>query len=286
MGCAESSARGSVDHRTDLDFSLRRRTAARDALAAGNSGSRQDAVADGRYGHRLGMKVGYLKQLLREVSDFDWTTSDYVKHIVIPRTEETRCRFADLKEVREAGAVGDADAFASHCWQNRFSDLVAALAYVCSDEQFVWIDAFAVNQHPSTDEHLEDVGRFADSVRNCPALVLCAAHLESVAHMDVSDARMGKVHLVPENERRRCAFWRVWCLVELAAARAARKPVIMLVGKAGVDHSFVPESEMLFNMYRLVDIGDAEATFPDDVALILDTMLPQILTVDDRVAAA
>jgi hypothetical protein len=47
----------------------------------------------------------------------------------------------------------------------------------------------------------------------------------------------------------------------------------MLVGGAGADGTFVPDGKMLFNMYRLVDIGDAEATYPDDVDMILDGMV-------------
>ena len=48
--------------------------------------------------------------------------------------------------------------------------------------------------------------------------------------MSADDARAGKIKLVPPAERKRCAFWRVWCLVELAAALAENKPVVMLVG--------------------------------------------------------
>mmetsp|Transcript_4294 Transcript_4294/g.13559 ORF Transcript_4294/g.13559 Transcript_4294/m.13559 type:complete len:152 (-) Transcript_4294:681-1136(-) len=88
--------------------------------------------------------------------------------------------------------------------------------------------------------------------------------------MSADDARAGKIELVPPAERKRCAFWRVWCLVELAAALAESKPVVMLVGSRQPSGEFEPDPRMLVNMYRLVDINDSEATLPEDVALILD----------------
>lgn len=103
--------------------------------------------------------------------------------------------------------------------------------------------------------------------------------------MSADDARAGKIKLVPPAERKRCAFWRVWCLVELAAALAENKPVVMLVGSRQPSGEFEPDPRMLVNMYRLVDINDSEATLPEDVALILDAMLPQILGLADRVQA-
>ncbi|EOD09077.1 hypothetical protein EMIHUDRAFT_216921 [Emiliania huxleyi CCMP1516] len=222
-----------------------------------------DTAACGSNG---GVTVRHLKSLLAR-ADLTWTTAQFVKRVVKPLTEGRECRYVDLPAVRgESGVVGKADAFASHCWQGSFADLVAAIAYVLDEDQRVWVDALAVNQHPHTPQHKSDVKRFAETAGPERPRPIRPASL-SVAAMSADDARAGKIKLVPPAERKRCAFWRVWCLVELAAALAENKPVVMLVGSRQPSGEFEPDPRML------------------DVALILDAMLPQILGLADRVQA-
>ena len=45
-----------------------------------------------------------------------------------------------LAEEESPGAVGTAKIFASHTWRAPFRDLVAALAHVVDDKDYVWID--------------------------------------------------------------------------------------------------------------------------------------------------
>lgn len=42
---------------------------------------------------------------------------------------------------------------------------------------------------------------------------------------------------------RACAFFRVWCVVEVVAALRRGKPTVMMVGRAAKDGSFEPNSE-------------------------------------------
>lgn len=119
-----------------------------------------DTAACGSNG---GVTVRHLKSLLAR-ADLTWTTAQFVKRVVKPLTEGRECRYVDLPAVRgESGVVGKADAFASHCWQGSFADLVAAIAYVLDEDQRVWVDALAVNQHPHTPQHKSDVKRFAET---------------------------------------------------------------------------------------------------------------------------
>jgi hypothetical protein len=133
-------------------------------------------------------------------------------------------------------------------------DLVAAICHVLPDVEFVWIDIFAVCQHAGP-KNANDLD-FVPVVQSCGNLILCAAHLPSVAAMTVDTRSMQSIS---EADRKRCAFWRVWCLVELAAAAAMQVPVIMLVGTAADDDaSFTPNNKMLKNLGNLVDVAQAE----------------------------
>jgi hypothetical protein len=68
----------------------------------------------------------------------------------------------------------------------------------------------------------------------------------------------------------RCAFFRVWCLVELASALQSSKPVVMVVGDIDAAGQFVPMTEMLENLYLLVSITKATASNPEDLRRELD----------------
>ena len=237
-------------------------------------------------GATRGVRVGWLADtfvpLVEQRLGRTATTADVCFQIVIPHSRERSCRYVEQLDDAD---VGPSDAFASHCWGASFLDLVAALIHVLEPNQYVWIDIFAVLQHEHTEE-LKAIKQgdldFAPVVQGCPMLILVGAHLGSVEDMGEEEVHMQKVHLVPAEERKRCAFLRVWCLVELAAALAAALPVVMLVGEADSQGEFVPNDGMLENMYHLVDINRAEATVASDVERIFDEIMPQVLGASSR----
>ena len=102
---------------------------------------------------------------------------------------------------------------------------VAALAHVLADHQHVWVDIFAVRQWPGNGADID----FAPVVREAKELVLVARHVQEVQDLNGYDVVAGQV---PEEAFRTCAFFRLWCIVELAAALRYSKPVVMLVGAA------------------------------------------------------
>ena len=59
------------------------------------------------------------------------------------------------------------------------------------------------------------------------------------------------------------------CLVELGAALKGRKPVVMLIGAAGADGSFVSQKGMVNNLCFSMDVQQAEASVPADKERIL-----------------
>jgi hypothetical protein len=244
------------------------------------------SVTGAAIGATRGVRVGWLADtfapLVEQRLGRTATTADVCFQIVIPHSRERSCRYVEQLDDAD---VGPSDAFASHCWGASFLDLVAALSHVLEPDQYAWIDIFAVLQHEHTEE-LKAIKQgdldFAPVVQGCHMLILFGAHLDSVEDMGMEEVQMQKVHLVPVEERKRCAFLRVWCLVELAAALAAALPVVMLVGAADSQGKFEPNADMLENMYHLVDINLAEATVASDVERIFEEIMPKVLGASSR----
>jgi hypothetical protein len=89
------------------------------------------------------------------------TTRDVHKLIIKPRTDELRCRWADLPEWAGGQEQGDgrpflgaADYFVSHSWDTPWEELVGALEQHAADTArpnlYFWVDIFAVCQHWAT----------------------------------------------------------------------------------------------------------------------------------------
>ena len=90
-------------------------------------------------GVHAGVQLGWLKRFVKQVPP-GMSTLDVVLKIIKPATKERLCRYVSLAEEEAPGAVGTAKIFASHTWRAPFRDLVAALAHVADDKDYVWID--------------------------------------------------------------------------------------------------------------------------------------------------
>ena len=111
-------------------------------------------------------------------------------------------------------------------------------------------------------EKLEDLD-FAAVVKATEAFVLVGTHVEAVAQLSITDAFDRRV---PPEAKELSAFFRVWCLVEMAAALQAAKPVVLLVGKAasGEELRFEPNRAMLPRLFWVMDIRQAAASREED----------------------
>lgn len=238
-------------------------------------------------GVNAGVRVGWLKQEFAHQCRPGMSTLEAVLEIVKPATAERKCRYVALLD---PSVVGRSSAFSSHTWKAPVHDLIAAIAHVLPDDAFVWIDIFAVLQWPVPEQALDL--DFKSVVKACGTLLLVATHVPEIAELTIPEAQAaGKV---PEVARQLCAFFRVWCLVELAAALEAKLPVVMLVGGSRFIHadasaatlgdstgtnsavaaaeqlSFVPDAGMLNRLYWLIDISQAAATVDADRVRILE----------------
>ena len=92
-----------------------------------------------RRGVHAGVQLRWLKHFVKQVPP-DMSTLDVVLKIIKPATKKRLCRYVLLAQEESPGAVGTAKIFASHTWRAPFRDLVAALAHVANDKDYVWID--------------------------------------------------------------------------------------------------------------------------------------------------
>ena len=128
-------------------------------------------------------------------------------------TAATRCRFADLPEVRATGAVGAAQTFGSHCWGARWGLLVAALRDRADPQRRVWIDAFAVRQWPGNAADLA----FEKVVARCSSFaIVCQGYdvtkrdgVSCLGDLTSAQMRAQQVKLLPEEMRKSIAFQRI-----------------------------------------------------------------------------
>ena len=218
-----------------------------------------------RRGVDAGVRVGWLRQFAQEQCA-GLTTADVVEKIVKPATSDLQCRYVALLEA--GSAVGRATIFVSHTWRASFCDLVAAVCHVLPEDSFVWVDIFAVLQWPGP-EQAQDLD-FAAVVGATDALLLVSVHLPEVLALSRLEAELGGAS-IPEAAPLGCAFFRVWCIVELVTALRLHKPVIMLVGSSAADGSlrFEPNRSMLGNLSLLVDVASASASVDEDRVRIL-----------------
>ena len=258
-----------------------------------------------RRGLHAAVSMRFLKTFAASVPR-GFSTADVVEKIVQPATAKALCRYVALLE---AADVGTAFAFASHTWRAPFHDLVAALSHVLEDDQFVWLDMFAVLQSPPEllktaangeqliTEKIEDLD-FATVVQGSKVFVLVGTHVDQVQWLSSDEAERC---VVPMEAKLRSAFFRIWCLVEMVAALQADLPVILLVGAAVApssndrDHmaklEFKPNKAMLTNsapapptpsflapshrcvslaVFDLMDVQQAIASFDADRVRILN----------------
>lgn len=164
-----------------------------------------------------------------------------------------------------------------------FGTLVSAVVDFCDDDTHVWIDIFAVLQHPkcSFDESKGDVIdnddlRFDIVVENAKALLLvCDVDEDKLSNYEVSSIKdLSTLKDLPP--------MRIWCCFEIVHAVKNKKLIFMRAGSTSKDcssnHDGTPKAfnlttrEAVLNLYYLVDMRNAQATMPEDREWILNEM--------------
>ena len=204
----------------------------------------------------------------------------YIKEHTRPKGRQNGKRYCELDDVKP----GDSEIFISHSWGATFGSLVSAIVDICPDETFVWIDIFAVLQHPKNvggeDLFIKEDLQFQDVIDKVRALMLVCDVSEEIAEIapesivcrDFTDDSMKLLkHLLP---------MRSWCCFEILNAVKKNKPILLQAGRAK-EKDNVQDQDMIIqpfqkatrptvlNMLQLVDLEKAEAKYPEDRERIL-----------------
>jgi len=223
----------------------------------------------GKMSQMRGVSIEFLLAFTTKFNCWDKSSWWIIRHIIKPMTESRRCRFVELDWMAEH--VGPAKTFISYAQQGSWGDLVAAILDGGADlKRTVWIDIFAVRQWPSDTPDLD----FASTIEYCESFLCVCSYVESVDKIEERTVYGRKIDLIPAVDRKKIAFLRVWCLVEIAAAaKKIDMPIIMKCGshKVNSDGSieFESKSDLLKNLFFLIDINQAEATVESDKERIL-----------------
>ena len=149
--------------------------------------------------HGLGIRLSALIAFAYAHDCWDWPTWMIVRDIVKPATKVNRCRYGELREMKDC--FGPATVFMSHCWGAKFGDLIGAACHGARTDRVVWIDIFAVRQWPGNDADLE----FRNVIKLCDALIVSTSPLAvEVESFDPSSPLFLHFALLATDEDRRC----------------------------------------------------------------------------------
>ena len=181
--------------------------------------------------HSLGIRVDALLAFTYAHDCWDWTTKRVVRDIIVPATRETRCRYGELPET--SCFFGKATVFASHTWGAKFGDLVGAVCHGAKKDRIVWIDIFAVRQWPGNRDDLD----FRQVLKRCKAEIVCFSVANSLGrefYVGTSQERIDTFLASQEGIRDTAMIpvFRLWCIVEIAAAVNMKIPLVIKSGRA------------------------------------------------------
>ena len=122
----------------------------------------------------------------------------------------------------------------SHCWGANFGDLIGAACHGARKDRVVWIDIFAVRQWPGNVADLD----FRGVIERCNAIVVSTSPVDGLKkntgwdHIRVtflaSDDGIAAKKITP--------FFRLWCIVEVAAAIKLEKEIVVKGGSVTFSH--------------------------------------------------
>eukprot|EP01040_Poterioochromonas_malhamensis_P005192 gene5192-5561_t len=225
--------------------------------------------------HR-GVSIEFLLEFTKQNNLWDKPTAWVTRNIIQPRTIDTRKRYVefmktpnlDLAELNlKFASVGTATIFVSHCWNGSWGTLVAAVSEQADLDKFVWIDIFAVRQWPSNNPDLNF--RAVIMHPECTSFVLVCCSHPDITEMTVQTQTSRNMNAISKEARRAVAFFRAWCLVEIAEAVANADRIAFALKAGRLKHtseglSLEPDPKLISNLFWFVDIRNAEASFDHD----------------------
>ena len=211
--------------------------------------------------HCLGISILALLAFAFAHNCFEWPVWQVVRDIIVPATRDLRCRYGDLPEVSHL--FSKANVFMSHCWGATFGDLIGAACVGGRMDRVVWIDIFAVRQWPGNVADLD----FRGVIKRCTAMIVSVSPVEGLMTDDGFGCARDDFMASKEGAaaKKILAFFRLWCVVEIAAAVDNKKPIVVRGGKLTKRNNKMVEYEvgkgistMLGNLMFMIDTEKSE----------------------------
>ena len=221
----------------------------------------EDALIPENETYKLGVTINWLYEFTNKFNLWSMPTWKVRRYIILPATASRRCRFAELPEMQETGAVGPADSFVSHTWGAMFGDLVKELVNEADRSRKLWLDIIAVRQWPSSAKEFD----FVTTIKHCKSFIVVCTYSDEIANFDWQLALNRRSDKISMDTRKKISFFRVWCLVEVDAALRYN---LIIVVKCGDNRELA--CNMLNKLCYVMNIRFAEATVPADRVQILE----------------
>ncbi|GLI70609.1 hypothetical protein VaNZ11_015539, partial [Volvox africanus] len=184
------------------------------------------------------VSLEFLLEFAREIPD-EWRTGQVVQELIKAFTAERQSRFTDMVPGRH---VKRPDYFISHKWDSPFHYLVRSvrdyLSGAVPGEVYVWLDIFAVNQHPGKEQD-DDLAQLSNAITNASGGTLV-----------VLDSQAGPLG-------------RVWCLFEIWITVREKGMGSLHLLTYGFTNNDIRDC------FQAIDIKTAKATNEDDRQRIL-----------------
>jgi hypothetical protein len=233
--------------------------------------------------HALGIRVDALVAFAYAHNCWNWTTKRVVRDIIVPATKGTRCRYGDLTKMSQF--FGPAKVFVSHCWGAKFGELVSAVCHNARTDRVVWIDIFAVRQWPGNRDDLD----FRSVLKRCKAMIVTVTPVECMCdenlYDDLFDEEYGyeKRNTFLSSKQFKAAktilaFFRLWCVVEIAAAVQYNIPIIIKHGTFDEIQTHLFSNGVMYEYSTGEDVRHSLSTMMDNLTgFVDDTIMMQQL---------
>ncbi|GFR45284.1 hypothetical protein Agub_g6392, partial [Astrephomene gubernaculifera] len=219
-------------------------------VGGGGLGEQEVAANARRQVSECAVSLEFLLEFAREIPD-EWRTGQVVQELIKGFTVGRQSRFTDLMPTRH---VKRPDYFISHKWDSPFHYLVRSvrdyLSGAVPGEVYVWLDIFAVNQHPGQEQQ-DDMAQLKNAIT-----------IASGGTLVVLDHEAGPLG-------------RVWCLFEIwltVREKGLGSLHLLTYGFTNND---------IWDCFQAIDVKTAEATNEDDRKRILKYIERSFKSLDD-----
>lgn len=163
--------------------------------------------------------------------------------------------------------IGEAETFVSHPWAGTWGNVVCAVCQDAPLNRMVWLDLFAVRQWPGRNADM----KFRQIIKKCTNAIVSVSPVEGLRNNITSTNALNRFINTPEGKdaEKIIAFFRLWCVVEIAACVENSVDVTVRAGEAKKsakksDSMIYYDTEglgyLMDNLSRMIDVKKAKCS--------------------------